>query len=217
MSRLKTIMEKQAELQARVDDRYLSNNPKVRAEYMRDHFVYLDQELQEALYEMPFFKRWKDYSDMTEEQAEVAWEKVKMELIDALHFFVNLLLCAGMSAEEVYQMYIMKNIENHRRQDAGYTSGISYKDQSVEDVMNAEPTCTVIMDGEVKGSSDFVAVMFDTDGSVGVRWNTDLISLYAAYKLLAFECEKKFAEAPAEERDAILKALDSIEVGGVQS
>ena len=139
MDRLEAIIEKQRELQARVDDRYMSDDPAVRAAFMRDHRGYLADEVAEALYEMPNYKLWKDYNDMSPEKREVQWQKVRMELVDSLHFFVNLLIGAGMTAEEVYQMYMAKNSENHRRQDAGYTSEVSYRDQAVGDVMDIWP------------------------------------------------------------------------------
>jgi hypothetical protein len=43
-----------------------------------------------------------------------------------------------MTAEEVCTMYVKKNRENHRRQDLGYTADVSYREQSVEEVMNRE-------------------------------------------------------------------------------
>lgn len=136
MDMLKEIMNKQAELQLRLGTNFAELTDKERAEFMRNHRGYLADELAEALYEMPNYKLWKDYSNMDEEARNVAWQKVRMELIDCLHFFVNLLLCAGMTAEEVHYMYMAKNKENHRRQDDGYTADVSYRDQSVEEVIN---------------------------------------------------------------------------------
>lgn len=46
--------------------------------------------------------------------------ELKMEIVDKFHFFMNYALSIGMTAQELYNMYIAKNKENHRRQDDGY-------------------------------------------------------------------------------------------------
>lgn len=137
MDKLAEIMGKQLELQTRLGTNFSTMTDEERAEFMRNHRGYLADELAEALYEMPNYKLWKDYSSMSVEAREAAWQKVRMELIDCLHFFVNLLLCAGMTADEVHYMYMAKNKENHRRQDDGYTADVSYRNQEVSEVMEA--------------------------------------------------------------------------------
>jgi len=114
------MMSMQAGFQDRVDPRYKNGNLKQRAAFLRDHFVFCDQELQEMLYEIPFFKHWKDYSKMTDEELVAAYDKAKDELIDAWHFFMNLSIGLGMDANEFYQRYLNKHKENIRRQDEGY-------------------------------------------------------------------------------------------------
>ena len=118
-SPLGVMIEMQKEFQNRVDPRY-NGDLKERAAFLRDHFVFCDQELQEMLYEIPFFKHWKDYSSMTPEEIAEAFDKAKNELIDAWHFFMNLSIGLGMDAEEFYQRYLDKHKENIRRQDDGY-------------------------------------------------------------------------------------------------
>lgn len=110
----------QASFQHRVDPRYESDDLKERAAFIRDHFVYLDQELQEMLYEIPYFKHWKDYSKMTDEEISAAYVKAKEELVDSWHFFMNLMLALGMTATELYEGYLIKSKENIRRQEEGY-------------------------------------------------------------------------------------------------
>lgn len=117
---LETMLNLQNSFQRRVDPRCNSGDLKERAAFIRDHFVYLDQELQEMLYEVPYFKHWKDYSKMTNEELEAAYTKAKEELVDAWHFFMNLMLGLGMSADELYDGYLIKNKENIRRQEDGY-------------------------------------------------------------------------------------------------
>lgn len=184
---LKTIMNTQKALQERLGYNFETMTDEQRAAFMRDHRGYLEDEVAEALYEMPFYKAWKNYSGMPDEAKQEAWQKVRMELVDSLHFFVNLLLAAGFTADELYKMYMAKNKENHRRQDDGYTSDVSYRDQAVEDVMEFEPTCTVMMDDTFECTDDFVAVLKMDGERTALRYNTDTLSLGFAVKLLAKE------------------------------
>ena len=117
---LEVMMNMQRGFQERVDPRFKSPDLKERAAFLRDHFVFCDQELQEMLYEVPFFKHWKDYSKMTDLEIDVAYQLARNELIDAWHFFMNLALGLGMDANDFYQRYLDKHQENIRRQDDGY-------------------------------------------------------------------------------------------------
>lgn len=203
---LTTIMNKQREFQERLGFKFSEMTEQERAEFMRNHRGYLEDELAEALYEMPGYKTWKDYSGMSTEAKEIAWQKVRMELVDALHFFVNLLLCAGFTADEVLNMYLMKNAENNRRQDVGYTADDSYRDQPVEDVMK-QVCCTVAMDGDVKQSTDFIAILHKSNGDASIMYNTDTLSIGMAVKMLAkvyVDALSKCSDDERREIEAIL-------------
>lgn len=60
-----------------------------------------------------FNKRFDDLSP--EDQIEV-----KMEMIDQLHFFMNKFIALGMSSEDIFVYYYLKNAENFDRQNRGY-------------------------------------------------------------------------------------------------
>lgn len=47
-------------------------------------------------------------------------EKFKEEIIDIIHFVINLCIVAEMEPEEIYQRYLNKNKENFKRQDDNY-------------------------------------------------------------------------------------------------
>lgn len=117
---MEVMLNLQASFQRRVDPRCESPDLKERAAFIRDHFVYLDQELQEMLYEVPYFKHWKDYSKMSDTELHEAYIKAKEELVDSWHFFMNLMLGLGMTADELFEGYLEKNKENIRRQEEGY-------------------------------------------------------------------------------------------------
>ena len=44
----------------------------------------------------------------------------KFEIIDMLHFFMNYAISIGMTSQEMYNMYVAKNLENRDRQERGY-------------------------------------------------------------------------------------------------
>jgi hypothetical protein len=59
-------------------------------------------------------KPWKQSFVATDE------EHFREELADALHFFVELLITAGMSAEDVFKIYFRKHAVNQFRQESKY-------------------------------------------------------------------------------------------------
>ena len=71
------------------------------------------------------WKKWKQAyekaKDMSLGSLSVTDKKeLKMEIIDMLHFWLNYAISIGMTAEETYNMYIAKNVENKQRQLRGY-------------------------------------------------------------------------------------------------
>ena len=226
MDKLEAIMSKQLELQKRLGTDFSNMSPQERADFMRNHRGYLADEVAEALYEMPFYKLWKNYDNMSSEGYEAAWQKVRMELIDCLHFFVNLLLCAGMTADEVYDMYMAKNKENHRRQDDGYTADVSYRDQAVEDVYCADcainfddvsespdlPICRIENMPEQEGmaSPDFIAVLYDdndNNNEYQVFYSTNIIRLGEAVKVITKTFNKVLSDYSEEDQKQIIGIL----------
>ncbi len=71
---------------------------------MREELNELDEEL--------LWKWWsKDDIDM---------QNIRVELIDILHFLVSAMMCAGLDAEKVYDIYQQKHAVNLKRQDSNY-------------------------------------------------------------------------------------------------
>lgn len=133
--KLEEMMEVQEAFQKRLDPDFDKMSVKQRVAFIKEHSIHLNQEINEMLYELPYFKPWKDYSKLSDWHEQAMIEKAKMELIDAWHFFMNIALALGFTPDQFYQMYTAKNQENHRRQDEGYTADKSYRDQAVEEVM----------------------------------------------------------------------------------
>lgn len=195
---LNTMMEMQKSLQEKLGTNFAELTDDERAQFMRNHRGYLEDEIAEALYEMPNYKLWKDYSNMGPEAKDVAWQKVRMELIDAFHFFMNLLLCAGMTADEVFYMYKMKNKENFERQERGYTADVSYRDQPVEDVI-----------GAVSDSSEnFVSFTADENGQVHMSYDTDALTMGIVAKMSAHIFAEMLCDIDEETRREIYDILE---------
>lgn len=59
---------------------------------------------------------WKWWS-----KDKVDLQQVRVEIIDQLHFWLSLALAAGMTADDVYRVYMAKLKVNEQRQDQGYS------------------------------------------------------------------------------------------------
>lgn len=86
--------------------------------WMQKYTLAMLSEMAELLDEVNF-KWWKNPKPI--DQAAL-----KEELVDILHFFLSMCLAAGMDAEEIHRIYLMKNQENFARQEgnskkAGYS------------------------------------------------------------------------------------------------
>ena len=89
-----------------------------RTTFIMWNVVALTDELHEALAEVG----WKPWAT----SRHVNEEAFKGELVDALHFLVNLCLAADMSPMELYEGYLEKRRRNAKRQAEGY-DGVSSK------------------------------------------------------------------------------------------
>lgn len=85
---------------------------ETRAAYIRDMVLACTDELHEALGEVG----WKPWQT----SRHLHHEAFGKELVDALHFLVNLWLAAGWTAEDVEAAYFRKADRNHARQLEGY-------------------------------------------------------------------------------------------------
>lgn len=88
-------------------------------QFIMNHALYAEAELQEMLRELEGFKAWKIY-DWTDEEREEHLANAKEEWIDVLHFLLNIAIALGMSSDEIFELYVKKNLVNHQRQDNGY-------------------------------------------------------------------------------------------------
>ena len=115
MDKLDRIFELQAQFQEKlIESRGLQGiTPE---EWIQKQTLAMLSELAELLDEVNF-KWWKNPKPIDS-------PALKEELVDILHFFVSMCITAGMSAQELYGIYMEKNKENILRQEGkGKKSG----------------------------------------------------------------------------------------------
>lgn len=91
-----------------------------RMDFIRWNVLALEDELHEALAETG----WKPWA----KSQHVNDEAFYGEMVDAWHFFMNLMLVTGMTAEKLEEGYRAKRLKNAARQRDGY-DGVSTKCQ----------------------------------------------------------------------------------------
>ncbi len=94
-------------------DTYISRERELDGKYTQSEWIQkkslaLIDEVTELLNEVNY-KWWKNPKPVNE-------RAVKEEIVDILHFFVSICLTAGMTADELYEIYCDKNRENIARQ-----------------------------------------------------------------------------------------------------
>lgn len=79
-----------------------------KEEWVQKRCLAMISEISELLVEVNF-KWWKN-------PKELDLPSIKEELVDILHFLVGACIDVGMTADEMFQIYYDKNIENFNRQ-----------------------------------------------------------------------------------------------------
>jgi len=108
--RLTAIFGIQKALQNLTDPRFKDD---MNEEYIKDMCLAAHSEVNEILNEINW-KPWK------KTRTNIDKQKYKNEVIDLLHFVLNLALAADMTPEEMFHLYIQINKENIKRQEEEY-------------------------------------------------------------------------------------------------
>jgi len=120
---LKIMMNMQTLLQARIGklQTYRDSNMHEKSKEIIYNAHCIQAEIQELLDRLPW-KAWKKYSQVELNGWTSQEQKIEsiFEVIDAFHFFLNILIILGISAEDVFAYYKSQNAENFDRQDRGY-------------------------------------------------------------------------------------------------
>lgn len=119
---LQEMIDLQAKLQSETYGKDISKlDTREKIEAYRINMMALQDELHEALNEMSW-KPWAKAEYFNE-------DRVQQELVDAWHFFMNLMIISGMDAEKLHLRYLAKRKVNIKRQEDGY-DGVSTKDEN---------------------------------------------------------------------------------------
>lgn len=110
---LDNIFERQLRLQI---DSYGVDPSSLSGEERRVFIVDMTLALQDELHEALAECGWKPWAS----SRHLDKDAFVSELVDALHFLVNLFIVAGASADDVYNAYIAKSEKNAARQQSGY-------------------------------------------------------------------------------------------------
>ncbi len=115
---LKKLWEKQEELNLKigVDTASLSEEEQIR--WLLNYSRAMSQEIAELIDSVPW-KWWANYQEFDRQNARV-------EVVDLFHFLISSAQVLGMSAEDVFELYVRKHQVNKDRQDSGYVE----KDES---------------------------------------------------------------------------------------
>lgn len=97
---------------------YSAMTDEERIHHFKEMLHALNDEMHEALGEMGW-KPWASSKHFNE-------AAVQGELIDAWHFFMNLMLIAGLDSDTLFKKYLVKRKKNIARQADGY-DGVSTK------------------------------------------------------------------------------------------
>jgi hypothetical protein len=121
---LKEMFNRQAELNKRIGydtaslhDRF---DPKKAGAWLHDYIVAAGNELEE-LRDCTFWKHWCSEAQQGRRFEIHDLQNARVEVIDLLFFWISMAQCVGLSAEDVYDLYLQKLSVNHKRQDGDYS------------------------------------------------------------------------------------------------
>ena len=81
--------------------------------------------IKEELSELDEELLWKWWS-----KDEIDMQNIRVVLIDILHFLISAMMCAGLTAEKVFDIYQQKHAVNIKRQDMDYNKKIKTEDDN---------------------------------------------------------------------------------------
>lgn len=109
---LEEMFRMQAELNRRIGVDTTAMPEEKQPEWVLNYCRALSQETAELIDSVPW-KWWARYQEYDRQNARV-------EVVDLFHFLISLAQVVGLSARDVYDLYMQKNAVNFKRQDSGY-------------------------------------------------------------------------------------------------
>lgn len=128
---LEELFKAQAMLNSRIgfDPAKIRDNfdPKHAGEWLNDYIAAASNELEE-LRDCTYWKHWCSEAQQGNRFAIHDLQNARVEVIDLLFFWISMAQCVGLSAQDVYELYMKKLDVNHARQERGYS--MTGKDES---------------------------------------------------------------------------------------
>ena len=109
---LEELFEMQAGLNRRIGVDTTAMPESQQPAWILNYCRAMTQEIAELTDSVPW-KWWAKYQKYDQQNARV-------EIVDLFHFLISLAQVAGLSAQDVRDLYVKKNELNHKRQDSGY-------------------------------------------------------------------------------------------------
>ena len=121
---LRELFKRQAELNKRIGfDPYKLRrrfDPQLAGEWLHNYIIAASNELEE-LRNSTYWKHWCAEAKAGQRYRIHDLQNARVEVIDLLFFWISMAQCVGLSAEDVYKLYLQKLEVNHRRQDREYS------------------------------------------------------------------------------------------------
>ena len=95
-------------------------DPQRAGQWLNDYIAAASNELEE-LRDCTYWKHWCAEAQQGRRFALHDLQNARVEVIDLLFFWVSMAQCVGLTAEEVYELYLQKLKVNRQRQERGYS------------------------------------------------------------------------------------------------
>ena len=126
--KLKAIVKKQRELMDKLETVYMKKSDVDKDKKIPEAIVkLLEHETKEMVLachsectEILEWINWKPWKKKRKEIQKEEIEEIRFEIIDLLHFVIELAIIWGMNEKDIVQYYLSKNKENFNRQERGY-------------------------------------------------------------------------------------------------
>ena len=109
---LRELFRMQQALNERIGVRTEAMTEADQTKWVLNYCRAMSQEIAELTDSVPW-KWWAKYQKFDAQNARV-------EVVDLFHFLISLAQVLGMSADDVFQVYVRKNEVNFQRQETGY-------------------------------------------------------------------------------------------------
>ncbi len=140
---LEELFDRQAALNKRIgyDTKSLRDDfdPAVAGRWLNDYINAACNELEE-LRDCTFWKHWCSEAKEGKRFAIHDLQNARVEVIDLLFFWMSMAQCVGLSAKDVYDLYLQKLDVNHQRQDGDYS--MKSKNEADNQAITLDPSST---------------------------------------------------------------------------